>query len=136
MSTTGDRIREIREKRRMSQDQLATAAKISKGFLSDVENNKANISSQNLLRIANHLGASVDYLLKGETKETSSPRESVVIPPELSEAAEQLRLSYADTIELLEAHNSVVARRSIKSLKPFMIEDWKKLHGAIKKVFG
>ena len=136
MSTTGDRIREIREKRRMSQDQLATAAKISKGFLSDVENNKANISSQNILRIANHLGASVDYLLRGETKEVSAPRQSVVIPPELSEAAEQLRLSYADTIELLEAHNSVIARRSIKSLKPFTIDDWKKLHGAIKKVFG
>lgn len=136
MPDTGDRIREIREKRGMSQDQLATAAKLSKGFLSDVENNKANISSQNLLRIANHLGASVDYLLRGETKETSTFRESVVIPPELSELAEQLHLSYADTIELLEAHNSIVARRSAKTLKSFTIDDWKKLHGAIKKVFG
>ena len=136
MPTTGDRIREIREKRGMSQDQLATAAKISKGFLSDVENNKANISSQNLLQIANHLAASIDYLLRGETKESSTPRESVIIPPELSELAEQLHLSYTDTIELLEAHNSVVARRSAKSLKPFTIDDWKRLHGAIKKVFG
>ena len=39
-------------------------------------------------------------------------RESVVIPYELSAAAEQLHLSYAQTLELLDAYNSVVARRS------------------------
>lgn len=135
MPTTGDRIREIREKRKMTQDQLAEAAEISKGFLSDVENNKRNISSQGLLRIANSLGASVEYLLRGETKE-SAVQEPVVIPPELSHAAEELHLSYAKTLELLDAHRSVVARRSNKSLRNFTVEDWKKLHGAIKKVFG
>jgi len=47
---------------------LAETAAISKGFLSDVENNKRNISSEYLLRIANSLGTSVDYLLKGESQ--------------------------------------------------------------------
>jgi transcriptional regulator with XRE-family HTH domain len=135
VATAGDRIREIREKRGLTQEQLAKAADISKGFLSDVENNKRNISSQALLRIANHLGASVDYLLQGETKE-SAPRKAVVIPPELSEAAEQLHLSYADTLELLDAYRSVVARRSNRSLKSFTADDWKKLHRLIKGVFG
>jgi len=136
MPTTGDRIREIREKRKMTQDQLAQAADLSKGFLSDVENNKANISSQLLLRIANVLGASVDYLLQGKTKETSSLKDPVIIPQELSLAAEQLKLSYGEALELLEAHKSVVARRSNKDLKSFSVEDWKELHKAIKKVFG
>ncbi len=135
MATIGDRIREIREKRKMTQDQLAEAAKISKGFLSDVENNKRNISSQGLLRVANSLGASVEYLLRGEIKE-SKVQEPVVIPPELSRAAEELRLSYADTLELLDADRSIVARRSNRSLRNFTVEDWKKLHAAIKKVYG
>ncbi len=135
MATIGDRIREIREKRKMTQDQLAEAAKISKGFLSDVENNKRNISSQGLLRVANSLGASVEYLLRGEIKE-SKVQEPVVIPPELSHAAEELRLSYADTLELLDADRSIVARRSNRSLRNFTVEDWKKLHAAIKKVYG
>jgi transcriptional regulator with XRE-family HTH domain len=136
MATTGDRIRYVREKKKKTQDQLAEAAGLSKGFLSDVENNKRDIGSQALLRIANALGASVDYLLQGESKEFVTERAAVVIPPALSQAAEELGLTYTDTLELLNAHNSVIARRSIRSQKEFTIEDWKNLHKALKKVFG
>jgi transcriptional regulator with XRE-family HTH domain len=135
MTTTGDRIRAIREARGKTQDQLADDAKISKGFLSEVENNKRNISSENLLRIANVLGASLDYLLRGETKEQTH-RQPVVIPPEMSQAAEELGLSYAQTLETLEAHNSVVARRSSKDTKRLSVEEWKEFYRAIKRVFG
>lgn len=135
MATTGDRIREIREKLKMTQDHLANLSDISKGFLSDVENNKRNISSQALLRISIALGASVDFLLTGDTKE-SSEKEPIIIPPELSRAAEQSNWSYGDTLELLEAYKSIVARRSQKSIKAFTSDDWKKLHTSIKKVFG
>ena len=135
MPTVGDRIREIREEMRMNQEQLAERAGLSKGFLSDLENNKRNIGSQNLLKIANVLGASVDYLLRGEAAETANA-EPIVIPPELSQAAGELELSYAATIELLEAHRSVIARRSNRGLRKFTVEDWKKLHDAIKRVFG
>ncbi len=135
MATVGDRIREVRDELEITQDQLAQRAGISKGFLSDVENNKRNISSENLLRIANVLGASVDYLLRGDVLESSTV-EPIVIPPELSQAAQELDLSYAATVELLEAHRSVIARRSNKELRKFSVEDWKKLYDAIKKVFG
>jgi transcriptional regulator with XRE-family HTH domain len=135
MATTGDRIREIREARGMTQDQLAVQADISKGFLSDVENNKRNISSDNLLKIANALGASVDYLLRGETKD-SARRAPIVIPPELSQAAGEMGLSYTQTLETLEAHNSVVARRSSKDTKRLSVDEWKEFYKAIKRVFG
>ena len=135
MSDTGNRIRQLREERRMTQEQLAKAAGISKGFLSDVENNNKNISAQSLLRIANTLGASVDYLLRGEGISPANT-EPVMIPYELSEAAGELNLSYAETLELLNAYMSVVARRSNKSKRFFSVEDWKNLHRAIKKAFG
>ena len=136
MATTGERIKEIRLKLGFTQDALATQAGITKGFLSDVENKNSNIGAQNLLRIANVLGASVDYLLEGVNKETSLDKKPVIIPPELSRAAEQLGLTYSDTLEVLEAHKSIVARRSNKAIKNFTEEDWKKLHSYIKKVFG
>lgn len=135
MPSVGERVRDIREKRGLTQDKLAEAAEISKSFLSEIENDKRNVGAQVLLRIANALGASVDYLLQGAVRDAGE-KEPVVIPSNLSKAAEELNLTYAETRELLDAHNSVVARRSSKSKKDFTVEDWKKLHAAIKKVFG
>ncbi len=132
--TTGERIREIREKRGLTQDQLAKNADISKGFLSDVENNKRNIGSQGLLRIANELGASVDYLLAGRVTENLENKQ-IIISRELSQAAEDLNLSYSDTLDLLNTCNSAVARRGKKYRKELTVEGWKKLHAAIKEVF-
>lgn len=135
MATTGERIREIRDKRGMTQDQLANQAKISKSFLSEIENNKRNVSSQALLRIAKILGASVDYLLTGESKE-SPEKGPITIPPELSRAAEELQLTFNQTVDLLEAQRSIVARRAQKSVKNLSVEDWKELHKTLKRVFG
>lgn len=119
----------------MTQDKLAEIAGLSKGFLSEVENDKRNVSSENLLKIANALGASVDYLLRGEEKDATR-KGPITIPHELSEAAEQLKLSYAATVELLEAHNSIVARRSDRKQKRLSVDDWKRFHSAVKGVFG
>src|SRR5688500_9428309 len=108
MTKPGSRIREIRERKNWTLDDLANKTKISKGFLSDVENNKKNVSSLILLKIANTLGASVDFLLTGETKEKTES-EPVLIPSALSQAAQKRNLSYSETLDLLNAHNSVIA---------------------------
>jgi len=132
--TTGERIREIREKRDLTQEELAKKAEISKGFLSDVENDKRNIGSQGLLRIANELGASVDYLLAGRVTENAE-NEQIIIPPELSQAAEELNLSYSDTLDLVKTFNSAIARRGNKYRKELTVDGWKKFHEAIKEAF-
>lgn len=135
MPTVGDRIREVREDLGWTLETLAEKAGVSKGFLSDVETNKRDISSEYLLKVANAMDASLDYLLRG-TDPASSGRKPVEIPPELSEAAQRLKLSYSQTLEVLEANNSVVARRSNKSLKRFTVDDWIEFHKAIKRVYG
>jgi transcriptional regulator with XRE-family HTH domain len=136
MPTTGDRIREIRDRHGWTQEKLAHQAGISKGFLSDVESNKRNVSSEYVLRIANALGASLDYLLRGEPGTREAEREPVSIPSELSAAAQELKLSYNETLMLLDANRSVVARRSNKSTKPLTKDEWKGLHVAILKVYS
>lgn len=135
MAHPGDRVKAAREKRNWTQEQLAEAAGISKGFLSDIENDKRNISSESALKIADALGISLDYLLRGEAGQRERDREPVKIPPELSEVAEELGLSYRDTLTLLEAHGAVVARRSAKLLRPPSAEDWRRLHRAIRDVY-
>ncbi len=136
MATTGDRIRGAREAKGWTQDKLAErAGGISKGFLSDLENNKRDVSARYLLQIANALGLSMDFLLSGEAAEPKSRHEAVNIPASLSEAAEELKLSYAQTLTLLDARESMVFRRSLKATTAPTKEDWKKLHTAIKKLF-
>lgn len=132
MASTGNRIRQIRDKRGWTLDVLAEESGISKGFLSDVENDKRDISSQNLLRIANALGASVDYLLRGEVVKNKEST-SVVVPPELSQLAERLNISYAEILVVKDAHDAIIARRSNKERRPFSVDQWQQLHEAIKK---
>jgi len=135
MPTVGERIREVREEQGLTQDQLAQGAGVSNGFLSDVENNKRNIGSKYLLQVADVLGASVEYLLRGEAR-LPAAREPIVIPPELDQAAEELGLSYAETATLVQAQQSVVARRSQQGVRELSVDGWKKLHSAIQDVFG
>src|SRR5439155_16679188 len=104
MPTPGDRIREAREEKSWTQEQLADKAGISKGFLSDVENNNRNLSAENALKLADALGVSLDYLMRGQQGKEEAAREPVRIPSELSRAAQQLGLSYSETLTLLEAH--------------------------------
>lgn len=86
------------------------------------------------MRVARQLGASVGFLLEGKVKELSDT-EPVVIPPELSKAAEELQLTYSETIELLEVRNAVIARRRTGLQKEITVNNWIELHATIKKVF-
>ena len=133
MATVGERIKLVREARGWTQEKLADEAKISRGFLSEVEKHGKNISLDLLLRIATALGASVGYLATGDGDQPGE-RKPIMIPPELSQAAEKMHLSYPETIDLLEAYNSVVARRSNRSKGTMSAADWKDLHAALKSV--
>jgi transcriptional regulator with XRE-family HTH domain len=133
MSTVGDRIREVREARGWTQEKLAGAAKISKSFLSEVENKGKNISLDLLLRVATALDTSIEYLATGGGDEAKS-RKSIIIPAELSQAAEQLHLSFQQTTDLLEAYNSVVARRSSRLRSNPSVKDWEKLHDELQRL--
>jgi transcriptional regulator with XRE-family HTH domain len=136
--TIGDRIKEVREKRQRTQEWLAKETGISKGFLSEIENNKGsgNIGAEYVIRISNALGVSLEYLLRGEVAQEDRAREPVTIPRSLSDAAQQLGLSYAETLTLLDAHQAVIARRSARSLREPTIDEWKALWKAIRQVYS
>lgn len=74
----GKRIRKIREEKEMTRDQLAAAAEITTKFLYELENGKKGLSANTLLKIANALSCSCDYILLGiKGKEASYGIESV-----------------------------------------------------------
>ena len=132
MTTVGERIRKGRKSMGWKQIDLASKAEISKSFLSNIENGKTRASGDSLLKIAQVLGVSIDFLLTGKsTDETSRPK-SIEIPAILSQTAEEEGWSYGETIMLLEIMNSIVSRRS-KSKEPTIGKsDWIKLYEKIK----
>jgi transcriptional regulator with XRE-family HTH domain len=136
MDDVGKRIREVRKSRGMTQDQLATATRLSKSFISEVESDARNASSKNLLNIANALGASLEYLLRGVSPSATQPEKTVNIPPQLAVAAERLGLKFSEMLDLLQTQRSVVARRGFDTPKELSVENWMDLHRAIRKVFG
>ena len=109
-STLGERIADLRDRRGWTQRQLADAAGLSSTFLSEIENDRRNVGAAILLRLADALDASLDYLMRGED-DRPSPRRPVIVPPQLSAAAEDREWSHSQTMALLQARQVVVARR-------------------------
>lgn len=117
----------------MTQDDLAKAVKVSKSFVSEIENDHAVPGGEILLRLAETLGTSTDYILKGSGGVESPPASAPVsIPPELAVVAEQLELSYRATITLLDARRLVLARRGRQDKRSWESEDWRKLYEKLK----
>lgn len=63
----GDRLRELREDRSLTQDQLAEHLKITRQQLSSYENGRFEPNMDTLVSIADFFDVSLDYLL-GRTK--------------------------------------------------------------------
>ncbi|MEC1824053.1 helix-turn-helix transcriptional regulator [Bacillus paralicheniformis] len=61
----GDRLRELRESRKLTQDQLAEVLGISRGTYAHYEINKRKPDYDMLIKIADYYNVSTDYLLRG-----------------------------------------------------------------------
>jgi transcriptional regulator with XRE-family HTH domain len=132
MNTVGERLRHLRDYQGLTLEQLAERSGVSKSFLWEVEQDRSGISGERLLRVANALGASVDFLLRGEPAPDSYQPPVVEIPRELSELAEELGLSHRQTLALLDINQSILARRSAKGRRTMMKEDWERLYEGVR----
>lgn len=128
--SVGGRIRLVRTKRGWTLEQLADKAGISKSFLSEVERG-SDIGGERLLRVADALGASLDYLMRGVPPEDESRPSSVEIPAEVDALAQEAGLTYRQTLALLEIDRSVMAhRREVRQVRDKAY--WEKLYEAVK----
>ena len=130
-SSLGERVADLRTRKGMLQKQLADRADISVSFLSEVENGHRTPGAEVLLRIADVLGASLDYLLRGE--DLRPEPKPIVIPPSLQLAAHEQDWSYEETASLLRAQAEVRFRRTpggrgAERPREWSKEDWIRLH--------
>jgi transcriptional regulator with XRE-family HTH domain len=132
METVGQRLQFLRTQNALTLDQLAGQSGLSKSFLWEVEHDRTGITGEKLVRVANVLGASLDFILRGQPTPQHYKPEAIEIPGELSQLAEERGLSYRQTLALLEIGSSIIARRSTKAHGRKSKEDWGKLYDGVK----
>ena len=93
----GDRIRQTRRARGISQIQLAEMAQISVSHMSDIETGKTNISLDVFIRIMNALHVSSDWLLQTNASDESEAldKEFTILLSDCSLTEKQLILNMA-----------------------------------------
>ena len=131
MASVGERIRGRRGELGWTQDQLAQKAGLSKSFLSDLENGKRSVGANNLLDIARALGVSLDFLMTGTASQDQ--RSEVPIPASLARFAAEERLTFRQTLVLLEMQQQIVAHRSARKKDGLDGVDWRKFYEAVKE---
>jgi len=131
MNTVGERIKERRQQMGWTQEQLAEKAGISKGFLSDLETGTRNVSAEYLLKIAQALKVTLDFLMKGDSSKLKTSE--VQIPARLSDLAKQQHLSFAQTLMLLDMRLQIKAHRSNTQTDDLEKFDWERFYEAVKQ---
>ena len=88
----GRRIRALREKRELSQAQLAERAGLSSKYLGEIERGEGNISMELLTKVAEGLGAPLSAIVENEHEQTHEELIGAIIrlAPELSHKDAQI----------------------------------------------
>ena len=131
LDTVGQRINHIRNEMGLTLEVLADRSGLSKSFIWEVEQDRSGISGRRLLQVADALNASVEYLLRGGSPKEYEPP-SIEVPRSLGELAEEVGLTYRQTMTLLEIDRSIVARRGGGPRTGKGKEDWRTLYLAVK----
>lgn len=132
LNTLGDRVAHLRDRKGWTQKKLAHETGLSATFISEIENDKRNVGTESLLQLAEALGTSLDYLVKGEEGREGPLEGPLVLPPELADAAEEADWSVGHARDLLKARGIVVARRTKEGRKRtegnWSKQDWLDFH--------
>src|SRR5437879_4372137 len=94
----GHKVRFLRQGREWTLADLAEHAKVSKAYLSDLENGVAGKPNvQYMFSVASALGVTIDELLSDSTTSAPRPRRSASeLPPGLADLQRELNLSDED----------------------------------------
>ena len=63
MIKVGKNIKNLREKKSLTQEKLAEDVELTTAYIGQVERGERNLTLENLIKVANRLGVTVDYLL-------------------------------------------------------------------------
>jgi transcriptional regulator with XRE-family HTH domain len=95
----GQRIRQFRIHRDLSQAVLAEDIDISINFLSEIENGKKGFSSETLYKLCSQHEVSADYILFGKTTESAKTCEIIEIANKLDNGQLNIVIEYLQSLQ-------------------------------------
>ena len=129
----GLRIRRLRGQKGLTAKALAEMAGLSASYLSEVEKGISAISTEKLQRIAKELGLTLDQLVSRSEPTPQAVSNVMQIPLTLSQAAEELNLTFNQMKRLLGAGTSLVAARGSSTPgREYSKEQWIELFEKVK----
>jgi transcriptional regulator with XRE-family HTH domain len=127
----GNRIKTLRNRRNMTIHDLAKAAEVSAGHVSEIERGKSAVSWEKLVQLAEALAVGVTVLVEGTEDELQ--QKEVRIPAALSAAADRLDLSHRATLALLQGKQSLTARRAQSEEIEWSTDEWVRFYTQVKE---
>lgn len=104
----GSRIREIREIKGYTREQLAEYAEISANFLWEVETGRKSMKVHNLGKLAAALNISTDYLIFGTKTNKSNERLELLsaLPDDIQIQLDKIITAFLDTVRICKNKDS------------------------------
>ena len=101
MNLKGERIKELRKERGLSQVKLSKECGISRSVIAMVESGKQNGGRDFNKAIANYFGVSIDYL-EGMTDERNNSKDNLI-----NEFVELYQINFAENFDFLFQLNNI-----------------------------
>ncbi|MCY8844669.1 MULTISPECIES: helix-turn-helix domain-containing protein [Bacillus] len=123
----GDRLKELRESRKLTQDKLAEILGISRGTYAHYEINKRKPDYDMLIKLADYYGVTTDFLLRGESQEAqdkifNEEARRILEDPDTLVAAADGKI----TASILEAAQRIIAEQLKSGRQPGDIKNGNK----------
>ncbi|KIU13260.1 helix-turn-helix domain-containing protein [Bacillus amyloliquefaciens] len=123
----GDRLKELRESRKLTQDKLAEILGISRGTYAHYEINKRKPDYDMLIKLADYYGVTTDFLLRGESQEAqdnifNEEARRILEDPDTLVAAADGKI----TASILEAAQRIIADQLKSGRQPGDIKNGNK----------
>lgn len=113
----GDRLRELRNNKKLTQEELAEKIGVTRGTYAHYEINKRQPDYETLKKLSDYFNVSLDYLITGEDGQIPSPDEfwKEIMDPETRLFFKDLHDAPEDAIkEMKEIWDIIKKRRDIK----------------------
>ncbi len=112
----GSKVRELREKKRYTLQELSAKTGLSKALLSQIENNRVIPPVATLLRLARALDASLSYFFQDEVKGKA------VYVTRVNERVKVTRRAHHKDGEVSYTYEILETRKHDKHMEPFYVE--------------